>query len=311
MVTKSPFNEPVTVPNDAFLQPDGTTPGLSVSFFGEKDFSRPLYQRVDQYIDLKVADGASPDSHFPLIENYTVRWEGNIVPPADGEYSLTLKYRWGARLWIDGKQLLDEKMQSGQAFTKEFKVKLTGGKPVPIRVELLQKYFAAQMQMLWQTPIPGKITADQILQRAARDGTTVVILDHAERWLDPLGKATGISQGKSFAVGGNWLGGQYFVKNHPLFEGLPVNQALNWPYQGVVGGGRMALQIHGGELVAGAYHTWPIQLGSAVSILPVGKGRVIVSSLDLIDQLGNPDSPAEVARKIFCNFLHYAPLPTK
>jgi len=176
---------------------------------------------------------------------------------------------------------------------------------VPIRVELLQKNFSAQMQMLWQTPIPEKITADQVLQRAARDGTTVLILDHAENWLDALGKAAGTLQGKGFVLGGSWLGGQYFVKDHPLFAGLPVNQALNWPYQGVVGGRRTALQINGGELIAGAYHTWPMQLGSAVSILPVGKGRVIISGLDIIEQLDNPESPAEVARKLFCNFLHY------
>lgn len=305
IVAKSPFNEPSIVPKESFLQPDGKTPGLAVSFFNGEDFSKALYQRVDQNIDLKVPNGASPDSHVPLIENYSVRWEGNLVPPVDGEYALTLKYRNGARLWIDGKQLLDES-KPGRSASKQFKVTLKGGKAVPLRVELMQKNFDTQMQMFWQTPIPEKITTDQVLQRAARDGTTVLILDRAENWLDPLGKATGIPQGKGFVLGGSWLGGQYFVKDHPLFAGLPVNQALNWPYQGVVGGRRTALQINGGELIAGAYHTWPMQLGSAVSILPVGKGRVIMSALDVIDQLDNPDSAAEVARKLFCNFLHYA-----
>ena len=63
--------------------------------------------------------------------------------------------------------------------------------------------------------------------------------------------------------------------------------------------------------MAGAYHTWPLQLGSTVSILPTGKGRVILSGLDMIDPLANPDSSAEVARKLFCNFLHYASTPAK
>jgi len=304
IVAKSPFNEPSIIPKESFLQPDGKTPGLAVSFFNGEDFSKPLYRRIDRNVDLNVSFGASPDSHVPLIENYSVRWEGNLVPPVDGEYGLTLKYRNGARLWIDGKQLLDES-KPGRSATKQFKLALRGGRPVPIRVELLQKNFSAQMQMLWQTPIPEKITADQVLQRAARDGTTVLILDHAENWLDALGKTAGTLQGKGFVLGGSWLGGQYFVKDHPLFAGLPVNQALNWPYQGVVGGRRTALQINGGELIAGAYHTWPMQLGSAVSILPVGKGRVIISGLDIIEQLDNPESPAEVARKLFCNFLHY------
>ena len=228
------------------------------------------------------------------------------MPPADGEYAFTLKYRNGARLWIDGKQLLDDSKQATwHSASKQFKIKLVGGKPVPIRVELLQKNFDAQMQLFWQTPLPEKISADQVFQRAARDGTTVLILDRAENWLDALGKATGIPQGKPFLIGSNWLGGQYFVKDHPLFAGLPVNQALNWPYQGVVCGRRTALQINGGELIAGAYHTWPMQLGSAVSILPVGTGKVIISGLDVVDQLDNPDSSADVARKLLCNFLNF------
>ena len=305
IVAKSPFNEPVTVPKDVFLQPDGKTPGLSVSFYQGEDYSKVLHQRIDQNIDFKVQNGASPDSKFPLIENYSVRWQGNLVPPADGEYALMLKYRNGARLWIDRKQLLNES-KPGRSATKQFKVRLAGGKPVPIRVELIQKNFDARMQMLWQTPVPEKITADQILKRAAQDGTTVLILDRAENWLDSIGKASGIPQGKAFQLGGSWLGGQYFVKDHPLFSGFPVNQALNWPYQGVVGGRRTALQINGGELIAGAYHTWPMQLGSAVSILPCGKGRIILSGLDIIDQLDNPDSAAEVARRLFCNFLNFA-----
>ena len=310
IVAKSPFNEPVTIPGENFLQPDGKTQGLAVSFYAGEDFSKPLASRVDPNVDFTVSFGASPDPGVPLVENYSVRWEGNLVPPVDGEYGLTLKYRNGARLWIDGKPLLDE-AKPGRSATKQFKVTLKGGKAVPIRVELLQKNFSAQIQMLWQTPVPEKVTADQVLQRAVRDGTSVLILDRAENWLDALGKATGIPQGKGFVLGGNWLGGQYFVKDHPLFAGLPVNQALNWPYQAVVGGRRTAFEVNGGELVAGAYHTWPLQLGSTVSILPTGKGRVILSGLDMIDQLANPDSSAEVARKLFCNFLHYASTPAK
>jgi hypothetical protein len=48
-----------------------------------------------------------------------------------------------------------------------------------------------------------------------------------------------------------------------------------------------------------------MQLGSALSILPCGKGKIIISGLDIIDQLANPDSPAEIARRLFCNFLHH------
>ncbi len=32
-----------------------------------------------------------------------------------------------------------------------------------------------------------------------------------------------------YNVGKDWIGGIHFVKKHPLFEGLPVDDALNWP----------------------------------------------------------------------------------
>ena len=304
IVAKAATKEPIPVTAVSLLTPDGR-PGLKTLFYDAKDLTKPLLERVDSSLDFKVPSGASPDAKFPLIENYTVVWEGTLVPPADGEYSFSFKFRNGARLWIDGKKLVDLEIPRHNQ-NKEFKLTMIGGKPVPIRVELLQKNDDATMQLCWQTPVAEKVTPEQVLARAARDGTTVIVLDRAETWLDAIGRATSIPQGKSFVLGGSWLGGQYFVKNHPLFDGLPVNCALNWTYQSVVGGKRTALEVNGGELIAGAYHTWPMKLGSAVSILSVGKGRLILSALDIVPQLSSPDSTAEVAKKLFCNFIHYA-----
>ena len=213
------------------------------------------------------------------------------------------------RLWLDGKQILDEQGPPPNHQPKKFKATLAGGKPVPIRIELLQGRSAALMQLLWQTPVPEKIRPEQVLARASRDGTTLIVVDRAETWLEALGKATGVPQGESFEVGRAWLGGQYFAKAHPSFDGLPVNQGLGWAYQGVLDGKRLGLDVRGGELVAGAYHTWPMKLGSAVSVVPLGKGKVILSSLDIAPRL-----PGAVASRIFCNMIRWAadakPLPT-
>ena len=57
-----------------------------------------------------------------------------------------------------------------------------------------------------------------------------------------------------------------------------------------------------------------MKLGSAVSVVPLGRGRVMLSTLDIASQLGKPDSSAEVARRLFCNMIRWAadakPLPT-
>lgn len=309
VVTKAARKEPVPIPAACLRTADGQ-PGLSTRFHDSRNPSKPLLERIDSSLNFKVAGGAMPDPRFPFLENYTVVWEGNLLPPAEGEYLFRADFRYGARVTINGIVVMDaSKALRNQ--TREFKVTLAAGKPVPIKVELFHGQFNAAFQLLWQTPVPEKFTPQQVLARVARDGTTVIIANRAETWLDEVGKASGIPQGESFQIGGNWLGGQYFVKKHPIFEGLPVNCALNWPYQSVVGGKRLGLDVRGGELVCGAYHTWPMKLGSAVSVVPVGKGKVILSTLDIVSRLNGSETTAEVARRLFCNFLHYASAPVK
>jgi len=312
LVTKFP-NEAVLIPKEALLQPDGKTQGIKTSFFAGGDFKRPFGSRVDETLDLNISSMATPDAKVTQIDNYSVRWEGSVIPPVTGEYTFTLNYQDSARLWIDGKPLLDDSKDKNQRRAKiqshQYKLTLTGGKPVSLLVELLEKNNGARMQLLWQTPVPESVSAAQVLERAKRDGTTILIMDQSAAWLDAVGAATSIPQGKPFEVRMDWYGGQYFVKEHPLFAGLPVNQGMNWPYQSVVGGKRMGLDLHGGELIAGAWNSWPMHLGSAVSIFPLGEGgegKVLLSTLDIISQLDNPDSSAEVARRLLSNFLSYA-----
>jgi hypothetical protein len=42
-----------------------------------------------------------------------------------------------------------------------------------------------------------------------------------------------------------------------------------------------------------------------VGIIPCGKGKIVVSTLDLTGQLDSTDTSAEVARKLLCNFIAF------
>jgi hypothetical protein len=92
------------------------------------------------------------------------------------------------------------------------------------------------------------------------------------------------------------------------FKDLPSNCAMDWPYQSVVRNGRArsGLRMEGEELVAGAWHSYPMELGTAVGVIACGKGQIVVSTLDIAGQLGSSDSSAEVARKLLCNFIDFA-----
>lgn len=69
---------------------------------------------------------------------------------------------------------------------------------------------------------------------------------------------------------------------------------------------RSGLLLEGETLVAGAWHSYPMSLGTAMGVIPCGKGQIIVSTLDIADQLRSTDTSAEVARKLMCNFINFA-----
>jgi beta-galactosidase len=146
------------------------------------------------------------------------------------------------------------------------------------------------------------------LERARRDGTTVMIVDYAEDWVGLVGKHAPVTYGGAFKVGVTWLGGVHFVRPHALFKGLPAGGAMNWPYQAVVRNGneRAGLLLEGEELVVGAWHSYPMQLGTAVGVIQVGEGRIVVSTLDLVENISSEEGPAQVARKLLCNFIEFA-----
>lgn len=66
----------------------------------------------------------------------------------------------------------------------------------------------------------------------------------------------------------------------------------------------LGFYLEGDEMIVGSYRTPPpLCLGSTLGIIPYGKGRIIYSTLDVVDNLLSQEPAAEVARKLFCNML--------
>ena len=90
-------------------------------------------------------------------------------------------------------------------------------------------------------------------------------------------------------------------------KGLPTNVGMNWPYQQVVRTGdlRFGFRLEGETQIAGCYKNAPFELGTSVGEISYGKGKVLFSTLDIVDNLLNPAGPANVARKLFSNYINY------
>ena len=256
-----------------------------------------------------VDDGASPDAALSVMTNYGVRWEGSVTALKDGPHAFVVRTNGRVRLTINGRTLIDFGPPRGPQASRG-QIDLRAGTPATIRLEFLAGKGATQCELDWITPESDPTLSADIIDRVRRDGTTLVVLERADAWLALLAKepAATFKYAGSFRVGKTWLGGDHFVREHPLFRDLPVNRGLDWPYQSVVRNGdeRMGLLVEGEEFVAGAYHSFPMQLGTAVGVVQVGRGHVIFSTLDIVSNLAAPDGPADVARKLLGNYLQYA-----
>jgi beta-galactosidase len=301
IVVTRPPNEgaAVEIPADRF---EGE---LTATFFDDREFTNRIYGRSYRSLDYFVPDGAAPDQDSSMMENYGVRWEGRLLPAATGEYTLAIESSGGVRLWVDGKLLFDDFGRTNAI--NRARVALAAGTPAAVRVEFWHRKGNAQCKLLWSPPETGAPEPARLIERVKRDGTTLFLLDRADTWMKLIETNTAVKYNGSFKVGTAWLGGLHFVREHPLFKDLPVNGAMDWPYQAVVRNGkaRSGLRLEGEEFVAGAWHSYPMELGTAVGVIPCGKGRIVVSTLDLAGQLNSADTSAHVARKLLCNFIAF------
>ena len=301
IVTRPPAeSEPVEIPAARFNS-------LTATFCSDESFRKVMQKRAERGVDFYVPDGAVPDPQVSTMENYGVRWEGEINPTVSGDYTFATESNDGVRLWVNGELLFDD-LNTRSRTVNRGRVALEAGKPVSVRLDFWHRKGEARCRLLWAPPEIGGPNPNKLIERVRNDGTTLVILDRADTWMTLITNNTPVKYSGSFQIGTAWLGGLHFVRAHPLFKDLPVNVAMDWPYQAVARNGktRSGLRLDGEELVAGAWHSYPMDIGTAVGIIPCGKGKIIVSTLDIAGPLNANDTSAEVARKLLCNFVDYA-----
>lgn len=303
VVTRSSLDAPQPVPVEAFCQKEGKSV-LELSLYKDDDLRTLAGVTQDNKIDRTFADGAQPDPLLPANQSFSAIWDGKLKAPQSGTYMIGVTSDQGMRLSVNGQRIVDE-WRNNKELTVVRPFLLKAGDEVAVRVEYSQRNPTGSVQLVWSLPDHAAIAPQELLDRVKEDGTSLLLLKSAESWMDAVSAYTGSAYHGYYSVGKNWVGGVHFVKEHPLFNGLPVNVAMGWPYQALVRNGdrRLGLHIDNEELVAGSYGSAPFNLGSAVGIISCGKGKIYYSTLDLVDNLNNPAAAADVARKLFCNFI--------
>ncbi|MEL7121056.1 MAG: sugar-binding domain-containing protein [Bacteroidota bacterium] len=160
--------------------------------------------------------------------------------------------------------------------------------------------------------VPNLANQRAYVRRALLDwvmrGNTLIITQNAPEWADLLNYKEIVDYRGSRPIRNVWYGGSYFVKEHPLFEGLPVNKVFDWEYQSLARykNDRVGLRMYGEECIVGVSADHKEELLTAVGIIPLGRGKIILSALDLKGPILEGAPASVVAKKVLENYVRFA-----
>jgi len=151
--------------------------------------------------------------------------------------------------------------------------------------------------------IPRKVRGVDPVLDMVKNGSTLIVLDQADRWAGRLKDAM-------HYIGSNNLGkrGRLFVGKSSFLKDLPVEQAMDWEYQvfyrGRVWG--LNMDMKGNETIAAIASEHTKDIITAVVKIPYGNGSIILSTLNILPELRSKTLQSSVAKKLFLNFLEYS-----
>jgi beta-glucosidase len=144
---------PVTksVPSDALCtDPSCSEHGLKADYFRNMTLEgSPVISRVDAAVDFSWGDsGVSPQ----LLNKYSVRWTGVLVPPESGDYLLGFTGEDGFRVSLDGAPLVEDWTLHRPANTETKQLHLEKGRFYSLKIEYFQNIRISEARLIWSLP---------------------------------------------------------------------------------------------------------------------------------------------------------------
>ncbi|WP_454832443.1 TIM-barrel domain-containing protein [Pseudoxanthomonas wuyuanensis] len=197
---------PPTVPAAQLRTLDGQ-PGLTLEYYRGMEFE----QLASRTVDLQAEHHwpGPPLDSVPAgldgLQNFSARWQGQIIAAEDGEHEIGVEGDDGFRVWLDDKLVVEDWKESGARFAGA-RVALRKGQAVRVRIDYFQKGGGRSMRLAWRTP------------------SERIALEEHQRRLDPR-QATLLPAGTDwydFWTGQRHAGGasavrRYAIDEFPLF----------------------------------------------------------------------------------------------
>lgn len=160
------------IPASALKPADGQGHGLTASYYGNKDFSGdPSITRTDTAIDFWWYD------HTPvtqqMADEFSVRWEGALVPETSGKYYLGLDACNAAKMWVEDSLYIQ--MDNEHAPDRlYFPIDLVAGKSYKLKIDFDSYGNDPQAHLLWS--VPGMDLEKDALEKAKESDAVVLVM---------------------------------------------------------------------------------------------------------------------------------------
>lgn len=130
-----------------------TRNGLLGSYYNSVDFTGQTFMRIDETLN-KNWQEASPWPNRVRPDLFSAIWTGRIVPRRSGHYTLYLQSDDGARMWINGKLVLDQLTEHVMQEDK-VEIEMLAGLSYDVKYAFCDVYVHAVSRLEWSSADAG------------------------------------------------------------------------------------------------------------------------------------------------------------
>ncbi|MHC4324693.1 MAG: PA14 domain-containing protein, partial [Planctomycetota bacterium] len=127
--------------------------GIRGDYYHGMNFENFVLTRTDPQIDFGWGDGA-PDPSMN-VDQFSVRWTGEVTAAFTETYTFETRTDDGARLWVDGQQIVDQWVDQGPT-PASGKIDLVAGNSYSIVMEYYENGGGAVAELRWSSPSTPK-----------------------------------------------------------------------------------------------------------------------------------------------------------
>jgi hypothetical protein len=128
----------------------GLSRGLTATYYAGEDLTGKSVTRVDPKVDFDWGKGSPDPALGP--DRFSVRWTGRVEAEHTEPYTFYVIADEGARLWIDGKLVIDAWKNARGQKRESPPIELVAGRAYDMKLEYHESREKARIQLLWSSP---------------------------------------------------------------------------------------------------------------------------------------------------------------